>query len=48
MALLDRERIVEALRRLDQHMAERGERAELFLVGGAVMCLVHKAGGDVR
>jgi hypothetical protein len=43
MSLLDRERIIEALTRLDHHLAERGERADLFLVGGAVMCLVHKA-----
>jgi hypothetical protein len=43
MALLDHEAIVEALRRLNQNLATRGERAEIFLVGGAVMCLVHKA-----
>lgn len=43
MALLTREAIIDALGRLDARLAARGVRAELFLVGGAVMCLVHKA-----
>ena len=37
MALLDRDTIVDALGRLDSQLAA------LFLVGGAVMCLVHNA-----
>ena len=43
MALLDRETIVDALTRLDQRLGARGQRAEVFLVDGAVMCLVHEA-----
>lgn len=34
-----RERIIEALRRLNDVLGHRGMRAELYLVRGAVMCL---------
>lgn len=41
--LLDRATIVAALSGLDREMGLLGARAELHLVGGAVMCLVHNA-----
>jgi hypothetical protein len=39
MTVLAREQIVEALERLNAELSRRGVRAELYLVGGAVMCL---------
>jgi hypothetical protein len=41
--MLARERIIEAFQRLDQAPAKQGARAELYVVGGAVMCLVLKS-----
>jgi hypothetical protein len=41
---LTREQIENALERLDAAVGRRGVRAQIYLVGGAVMCLVH----DVR
>lgn len=43
MALLERDTIVRALERLNDGPAAVDRRADIFLVGGAVMCLVHRA-----
>ena len=48
MQALSRAQIEEALRRLDQALGRRGTHAELFLVGGAVMCLALDARTSTR
>jgi hypothetical protein len=40
---LTREQIETALEALDAELERRGVKAQLYLVGGAVMCLVHQA-----
>jgi hypothetical protein len=40
MAGLTKAQILDALERLDREIGARGARAELYLVGGAVMCVV--------
>jgi hypothetical protein len=42
MERLTREQIVAALERLDAHLAGASQRAQVYLVGGAVLCLVHE------
>jgi len=45
---LGREQIVEALEKLDRRLADLGKRAHLYLVGGAVMCIVHQARASTK
>jgi hypothetical protein len=46
--VLTRDQIVDALERLDRALAWQGARAELYLVGGAVMCLVLDARASTK
>lgn len=43
MSVLTRAQIIEALEALDARLAVSGTRAELYIVGGAVMCLALEA-----
>lgn len=48
MSLLDRERIEHLLRVLDAACAKEGITADVFLVGGAAMCLAYDADRSTR
>lgn len=48
MSYLTKEQIVEALERLDRALGARGTRAELYLVGGAVMCVALDARASTK
>lgn len=41
MERLTRDQILAALERLNSRLEEAGQRAQVYIVGGAVMCLVH-------
>jgi hypothetical protein len=43
MERLNREQISAALENLNETLAAKDQRAQIYLVGGAVMCLVHQA-----
>jgi hypothetical protein len=46
--VLTRTQIVDALSRLDRALAQQGIRAELYLVGGAVMCIAINARASTK
>ena len=46
--MLTKAQIVDALERLDRQLAQDGVRAELYLVGGAVMCIAINARSSTR
>jgi hypothetical protein len=48
MERLARDQIETALAALDRELSRRGVKAQLYLVGGAVMCLVHEARTSTR
>ncbi|MEZ4222931.1 MAG: hypothetical protein R3B13_18455 [Polyangiaceae bacterium] len=43
MTALDRDRILALFRALNERLADRDVKGQLFVVGGAVLCLVHRA-----
>src|SRR5438128_11261557 len=47
-AVMTKEQIVEAFERLDRALTRQGVRAELYLVGGAVMCVVLDARASTK
>ena len=48
MERLGREQIIAALESLNHYLAIQDRRAQIYLVGGAVMCLVHEARASTK